>query len=123
MEKGCVLNDVVTTLGRWLVRALLVAVGLVFFLSLLAVAVLLGVVWGLRALWARLTGRPVMPWSLRVDPRTGWSTVSRAYGSAQRWSGARPEGEGADPGPGRRGGVLPGAAGVTDVQPREVREP
>lgn len=115
------MNDVVTTLGRWLVRALAVALGLVFFLSLLAAAALLAVVWGLRVLWARLTGRPAVPWSLRVDPRTGWSAV---YRSSQRWPGARPadSGDGAEAAS-RRGGVLPGAADVTDVQPREVREP
>lgn len=116
VEKGCALNDVVSTLSRWLVRALLVAVGLVFFLSLLAAAAVLAALWGLRALWARLTGRPVMPWRMRVDPRTGWSAV---YRSSERWSAAPARESDA---PSRRGGVLPGAAEVTDVQPREVRD-
>ncbi len=115
------MNDVVTTLGRWLVRTLVVVLGLVFFLSLLAAAALLAVAWGLRVLWARITGRPAAPWGLRVDPRTGWSAV---YRSSQRWSGARPADAGAAAeAASRRGGVLPGAADVTDVQPREVREP
>ena len=52
--------------------------GVLFFLSLLAAAAVLALVWGLRALWARLTGRPVTPWVMRMDPRTGWSTVYRS---------------------------------------------
>lgn len=109
------------TLIRWAVRAVLVLAGLVFFLSLLAVAMVLACLWALRALWARLTGKPVSPWAyMRVDPRHGWNTV---YRSAQRWS---PQAGGAESEPpaGRRGGrVLAGADEVTDVQPREVREP
>ena len=57
--------------------------GVLFFLSLLGAAAVLALVWGLRALWARLTGRPVTPWVMRMDPRTGWSTV---YRSTARWT-------------------------------------
>ena len=81
------MNDFLAGLTRWLIRAVVVVAGLVIFLSLLAAVLVLALVWGLRALWARLTGRPVMPWTLRVDPRTGWSTV---YRSTERWSAARP---------------------------------
>ncbi|OZA55619.1 MAG: hypothetical protein B7X79_14285 [Acidovorax sp. 17-64-282] len=80
------MNDFLAGLTRWLIRAVVVVAGLVIFLSLLAAVLVLALVWGLRALWARLTGRPVMPWTLRVDPRTGWSTV---YRSTERWSAAR----------------------------------
>jgi hypothetical protein len=108
------------TLTRWAVRAVLVLAALVFFLSLLAVGVALACVWGLRALWARLTGRPVRTWaSMRVDPRAGWSTV---YRSAQRWTPQTHAGAG-EPTSGRRASVLQGADEVTDVQVREVREP
>ena len=98
------MNDFLAGLTRWLIRAVVVVAGLVIFLSLLAAVLVLALVWGLRALWARLTGRPVMPWTLRVDPRTGWSTV---YRSTERWSAARPA-PAADT-PSRRAGVLPGA--------------
>ena len=81
------MNDFLAGLTRWLIRAVVVVAGLVIFLSLLAAVLVLALVWGLRALWARLTGRPVMPWTMRVDPRTGWSTV---YRSTERWSAARP---------------------------------
>ena len=115
-------------LTRWLIRAVLLAAGLVLFFSLLAVALGLALAWGLRALWARLTGQPVVPWTMRVDPRSGWS---RVYRSGARWTspGADPGNapNGADaadvvdvPPPSRRGGVLPGAGNVTDVQARDL---
>lgn len=115
-------------LTRWLIRAVLLVAGLVLFFSLLAVALGLAMAWGLRAVWARLTGQPVVPWTMRVDPRSGWS---RVYRSGARWTspGADPGNtangaNGADgvdvPQPSRRGGVLPGAGNVTDVQARDL---
>ena len=89
--------------------------------------------WSIRKLTAsRPIGRVVLstatPWVMRVDPRTGFRTV---FSSSQRWSqaahrsgGAGAAGEGAEagePAASRRGGVLPGAADVTDVEAREVR--
>ncbi len=59
---------------RALVSVLLTAMGLVFVASLLAAAFLLLCLGALRALWGRLTGRPVTPWAFRVDPRQGWQT-------------------------------------------------
>ena len=61
------MNNLLAGLARFGVRALLVAVGLVFFLSLLAAALVLALVWGLRAVWARLTGRPITPWTVRIE--------------------------------------------------------
>jgi len=117
-SQGAGLTDFLAGLTRWLMRALLVVAGLVMFLSLLAAVLVLAIAWGLRALWARLTGRPVVPWTLRVDPRTGWSTVYRSTG---RWSATRPT-PAADT-PARRAGLLPGADEVVDVEPREPRAP
>ena len=109
------MNDFLAGLTRWLIRAVLVVAGLVMFLSLLAAVLVLALAWGLRALWARLTGRPVVPWTMRVDPRAGWSTVYRSSG---RWSAARTA-PAPDAPPTRRAGVLPGADEVVDVEPRE----
>ncbi len=109
------MNEVVAGALRLVLRIVVVAMGLVLFLSLLAAALVLALAWLLRALWARLTGRPVTPWVMRVDPRTG-------FRAAYQWSAPRGEGAG-EPAESRRGGVLPGAAEVTDVQAREVREP
>ena len=69
------MNEVIAGVARLVVRLLLVAAGVVFFLSLLAAMLVLALVWGLRYLWARLTGRPVVPWAVRIDPRAGWNTV------------------------------------------------
>ena len=116
------MNDFVAGLTRWLIRMVLLAAGLVLFLSLLAAALVLALSWGLRAVWARLTGRPVVPWTMRVDPRSGWSTV---YRSSTRWTGPHAgtaaEADAAEPpAVARRGGVLPGAGDVTDVQARDL---
>lgn len=118
------MNEIVAGLFRFVLRVVLVAMGLVLFLSLLAAVMVLALVWTLRAGWARLTGRPVTPWVMRMDPRSGFSTVFR---SSERWSASRRSAPAAaetgadDAAASRRGGVLPGAAEVTDVEPREVR--
>ena len=120
--EGDGLNDFAAGLTRFVVRAILLAAGLVLFLSLLAAALVLALTWGLRALWARLTGRPIVPWTMRVDPRSGWNTV---YRSSARWRNAAPdavpEADTAEPRAAvRRGSVLPGTSDVTDVQAREL---
>lgn len=117
------MNEIVASVVRLVVRLLIVAMGVVLFLSLLAAAMVLALVWALRAGWARLTGRPVTPWVMRMDPRTGFSTVFR---SGERWTTARRAAPAAndeaaeESAASRRGGVLPGAADVTDVEPRDV---
>lgn len=113
------MNNLVSGLVRFAVRALVLAMGLVVFLSLLAAALVLGLAWAARATWARLTGRPMSPWVMRVDPRTGFSAAMR---SRAQWGAARHPDAAAEPAaPSRRGGVLPGAVEVTDVEPRELR--
>ena len=70
-------------------------------------------------MWARSTGRPITPWTVRIDPRAGWSSV---YRSGARWSrteGASPTPPEARPQPPVHLRPLPGADEVTDVQPRE----
>ena len=104
------MNEVITGVIRWSLRLVVFACGALFFLSLVAAASVLALVWGARALWARLTGKPVMPWAMRMDPRTGWSTV---YRSTARWTAQRPD----QP---RRGEGAP-AHDITDVVPREIR--
>ena len=68
------MNDLLAGLARWMLRLLLLAMGVVFFVSLLAAALVLALLWGLRALWARVTGRSVTPWAMPIDPRAGWTT-------------------------------------------------
>ena len=106
------MNDLLTGLVRLVLRLIVVATGVVVFLSVLAAAAVLALVWGARALWARLTGRPVTPWAMRMDPRAGWSSVYRGA-AQQEESHSVPRGA--------RGGMLRPATDVTDVQPRDVR--
>ena len=80
------MNDFVAGVVSLLLRVIVIAMGLVLFASLLVAAMLLALVWALRAGWARLTGRPVTPWVMGVDPRTGFSTVFR---TTERWSAGR----------------------------------
>lgn len=113
------MNDVLAGLIRFLVRLVLVAVGLVFFLSLLAAGLVLALAWGVRLAWARLTGRPVTPWAARIDPRTAWNTVYRSGARWRRTDDAPPGAPEARPQTPVHLRPLPGADEVTDVQPRE----
>lgn len=70
-----------------LLRIVLALMGLVFLLSLLAAGLLLLAFWGLRALWARLTGRPVQPLAFTILRRAQWQRFYRP-GTAQTQQGA-----------------------------------
>ncbi len=110
------MNDFVAQLIRFMLRVVLVGFALVFAASLLVVVSLLAAAWGLRALWAKLTGRPVTPWVMRVDPGAGWSRVFRA---GDRWQpGVRAQ---AEPGAGQRQRQDIDLIDVTDVQVKEPR--
>jgi hypothetical protein len=67
----------IKTVFGLLLRLVLALLGLVFLLSLLTVALLLLVLWGLRALWARLTGRPVQPLAFTILRRAQWQRFYR----------------------------------------------
>ena len=127
--------DFIALLIRWTFRAVLLLLGAVVFLVVLALGLVLAVVWGLRALWARLTGRPVAPWVMPLDPRAGWRTV---YQRGQTRRTPASAATGADvtdvtevretPGEwpeSQFGRILPGEADmdITDVQPREPQRP
>ena len=98
------------TVFRFILRLVLLAAGLLFAARLaLAVLVLLAF-WGLRMVWARLTGRPVTPFVMRMDPRGGFNRMYRG-------GFARPVNEPAAPEPARRREI----ADVTDVEVKEPR--
>jgi hypothetical protein len=97
------------TLLNFLVRALLVAAGLVFALGLVCVFVVVLALWGLRAAWCKLTGRPVMPFVMRMSPMSGFEEMMRR---AQQAPASRtPRADAA-------AGVRRPLADVTDVQPK-----
>jgi hypothetical protein len=110
-----VLSDLLLKLLGFVVRVGLILAGAVFFASLLAAGLLVLLLWLLRALWAKLTGQPVSPWTFQVNRQAMW----------QRFN--------------QRGFGQPGAAGahaadvvdvqatdvsvVTDVEPKRITRP
>ena len=128
-EKGIVLNEFLNLLTRWTVRIVMLMVGVVFFLSLLSVACILAVVWGVRALWAKLTGQPVTPWVMPMRAAGTWASMAqRAGGFGGMAGGAASQREAKEEAApftpassSKRGGILAKVAGdVSDVQAREV---
>ena len=129
LEKGTVLNDFLSWATRWIVRVVLLMVGVVFFLSLLTAAMILAALWTLRALWAKVTGQPVTPWVMPMRAAGTWASMAQraggfggmAAGSAAK-AANQEEPTPFTPAPGsKRGGILSKVAGdVSDVQAREV---
>jgi hypothetical protein len=71
-------NNFLKQLTRWVVRLGLLAAALIFLASLLFAAGLLLVLWFIRALWAKLTGKPIQPWVFKMHQTDLWR---RAYRS------------------------------------------
>jgi membrane protein implicated in regulation of membrane protease activity len=74
------LNQMVRAIFGFVFRVLLLLAGLVFLASMLTAALLVLAVWLVRAMWARLTGQPVSPWTFRVDRQAMWNRFYRAPG-------------------------------------------
>jgi hypothetical protein len=66
-----------TSILRFFLRVALLLAGMVFLASLLVAALLMLALWLLRALWARMIGRPVAPWTFKVDRRAVWDRLYR----------------------------------------------
>lgn len=81
------MTDVLLKLVGFVVRVGLLLAGLVFFASLLAAGFVVLILWLLRALWAKLTGQPVSPWTFQVNRQAVWQ---RFYQQAQGQRGADP---------------------------------
>jgi hypothetical protein len=94
------------TLLNFLVRLVLVAAGLLFAASLAVAFTLMLLGWTLRAGWAKLTGRPVSPFVIRIDPRGGFERMYRRAGEGSR----TPRADSVQP-----SRMVPD---VTDVEPR-----
>ena len=86
-------------------RAALLGLGLVFFASILVMALALLALWLARAAWARITGQPAKPWVFQINPKAHWSRFNRAppWGQGTRYP--------ADSGE------------VIDVQAKDVQKP
>ena len=100
--------------ASFLLRTVLVLAGLAFAACLLAVFVLLLALWSVRALWARLTGRPVTPFVVRFGPRQGFEEMMRrARGGAGAPASRTPRADAA------AGPTRARLEAVTDVEPRQ----
>lgn len=109
------MTDFLLKLLGFVVRVGLILAGLVFFASLLAVAMVLLMVWLLRALWAKLTGQPVSPWTFQLNRQAMWQHFY------QRTPGQRGHTRSAEPG---RGDVVDAdvtdVTVITDVEPKRI---
>ena len=61
----------------FILRLFLLVAGVLFAASLAVAAVLMLAVWSVRAAWAKLTGKPVAPFIVRMDPRGGFERMYR----------------------------------------------
>lgn len=71
------MSDVLLKLLGFIVRVGLLLAGLVFFASLLAAGFLVLILWLLRALWAKLTGQPVSPWTFQMNRQAMWQRFNQ----------------------------------------------
>lgn len=93
----------------FLLRAVLLAAGLVMAAVLAVVFAFVASLWLLRAAWARLTGRPVNPFVMRMGGLGAFEEMMRR---AQRPQASRtPRADAAAPARGR-------LADVSDVEPK-----
>jgi hypothetical protein len=101
---------------KLLLRLVLLAVGLVFFASVAVAMAVLWLAWSLRMGWARLTGRPVSPFVMGVDPRQGFAMYRRAREQQRARAGSRTPRADATRAHTPAGGR---SLQVSDVEPRE----
>ena len=62
---------------NFLLRLIFVIAGLIFAASLMVVMFVLLLAWGIRAIWCKLTGQPLVPFAMRMNPRAGFEQVFR----------------------------------------------
>jgi hypothetical protein len=86
------------TFLSFLLRVFLLLGGLLFAISLGAAFAVMTAIWGVRSVWARLTGRPVMPFMMRIDPRAGFDRMYRRPHQGSRTPRADAVQPGARPG-------------------------
>ena len=107
------MGDFLRLILGWVLRLGLLLAGLVFFASVLAAGLLLLLVWLVRALWAKLTGQPVNPWTFQMNRQAAWQRFYRQTRGQQ----------GHDTGPGPDHVVDAEATDVTvvtDVEPKRI---
>lgn len=110
------IQSLVTSLFRLVFRLVLLGMGLLFAAGVIAFLFALAGLWMLRAMWAKLTGRQVNPWVMRVSPRDAFSRFARRPGFRSADGVHRgPDDDAAEAQAARR------IADVTDVEVKERR--
>jgi hypothetical protein len=84
------LSDVLLKLLGFVVRVGLLLAALVFFASLMVAGFVILALWLLRALWAKLTGQPVSPWTFQVNRQAVWQRFNQR-GFGQPGSSSKPD--------------------------------
>ncbi len=105
------MNALLRTVKGLVVRVAMLAVGLIFLAGVLAMALILLGVWLLHALWAKLTGQPVNPWTFQVNRQAMWSRFYRQPGHGQ------------EQGPGQNAAQRRDDENVIDVEPKAIKPP
>lgn len=95
------------TVLTFILRLVFVVAGLVFAASLAVVFAAVLAVWALRAGWSKLTGKPVNPLGMHIDPRGAFEHMYRRAEQPSR----TPRADAVKPGR--------GTGDVVDVKPRE----
>ena len=108
------MSDVILKLLAVVLRVGLLLAGLVFFASLMVAGLLVLLVWLLRALWAKLTGQPVVPWTFQMNRQAAWQ---RFYQQAQ---GPRRQAANADNVVDAEATDVTDVSVVTDVEPKHT---
>ncbi len=112
------MNDLIAGLLRLLLQLALLIAGLVVAASIVVAFAVLAVVFGLRLLWARITGRPITAFGVGIDPSGSW----RRYRDWQQTTTRRaPRGAPEDTPAGAR--ARDASQDVEDVQVKELRPP
>jgi hypothetical protein len=93
---------------NFLLRAFLLAAGLVFAAALAVSFAIVLTLWLLRAAWGRLSGRPAAPFVMRMHPGDAFANYRRASQASRS-----PRHHAVQPGRGH--------PDVTDVEVRELR--
>lgn len=95
------LERLMKSMFRLVFRLVMLMAGLVFLASLMVFGLVLLALWLVRALFARLTGRPVTPWTFKVNRHAQWSRFYQASG---------------------RGNAPQASSDVIDAEVKEVKE-
>ena len=101
---------------RLVLQVVLLMAGLVVAAGIFVAVAVLAVVFGLRVLWARITGKPVIAFGMGIDPSGSW----RRYRDWQQQATRR--GPRAAPGA-ESSGPRDAKPDVEDVQVKELRPP